>query len=136
MSKSYDISETQFILQGSSKFKNLGPFSETDNTSKIEAHIQRRILQLKKDDLHLSKIYNSIRPTGSQRPRIYGLPKIYKKDAPLCLIFSMTGPAQHQLAQSLTSVINPVLLLYSIHCIFDSFTFADKVRTLNFLSSV
>ena len=48
----------------------------------------------------------------------------------------MTGSAQHQLAQWLTSVIDPVLSLYSIHCITDSFTFADKVRTFNFPPSV
>ena len=44
----------------------------------------------------------------------------------------MTGSAQYQLAQWLMSVIDPVLSLYSTHCISDSFTFADKVKTLNF----
>ena len=48
----------------------------------------------------------------------------------------MTGSAQHQLAQWLTSVIDHVLSLYSTHCIFDSFTFADKVKTFNFPPSV
>ena len=48
----------------------------------------------------------------------------------------MTGSAQHQLTQWLTSVIDPVLSLYSTHCISDSFTFADKVKTSNFPPSV
>ena len=48
----------------------------------------------------------------------------------------MTGSAQHQLPQWLTSVIDPVLSLYSTHCISDSFTFADKVKTFNFPPSV
>ena len=48
----------------------------------------------------------------------------------------MTGSAQHQLAQWLTSVIDPVLSLYSTNCISDSFTFADKVKTFNFPPSV
>ena len=48
----------------------------------------------------------------------------------------MTGSAQHQLAQWLTSVIDPVLSLYSTYCISDSFTFADKVKTFNFPPSV
>ena len=43
----------------------------------------------------------------------------------------MTSSAQHQLSQWLTSVIDPVLSLYSTHRIFDSFTFADKVKTFN-----
>ena len=81
-------------------------------------------------------IYSRIRPTGSQRPRMYGLPKIHKQDVPLRPILSMIGSAQHQLAQWLTSVIDPVLSLYSTHCISDSFTFADKVKTFNFPPSV
>ena len=48
----------------------------------------------------------------------------------------MTGSAQHQLAQWLTSVIDPVLSLYSTYCISDFFTFADKVKTFNFPPSV
>ena len=44
----------------------------------------------------------------------------------------MSGSTQHQLAQWLTSVIDSVLSLYSTHCISNSFTFADKVKTFNF----
>ena len=77
-----------------------------------------------------------IRPTGSQRPRMFGLPKIHKQDVPLRSILSMSGSAQHQLAQWLTSVVDPVLSLYSTHCISDFFTFADKVETFNFPPSV
>ena len=98
MNKIDYISKMDFILQGNSKFENLGPSSEFDNTVKIEAHIQRRLLQLKKEGLLPSKIYSRIRPTGSQRPRMYGLPKIHKQDVPLRPILSMTGSAQHQLA--------------------------------------
>ena len=67
---------------------------------------------------------------------MYGLPKIHKQDVPLRPILSMTGSAQHQLAQWLTSVIDPVLSLYSTYCISDSFTFTDKVKTFNFPPSV
>ena len=48
MNKIDYISKLDFILQDISKFENLGPSSEFDNTAKIEAHIQRRLLQLKK----------------------------------------------------------------------------------------
>ena len=82
MNKSDYISKMHCMLQDSSKFENLGP-SKTDNTAKIKAHIQRRLLQLKKEGLLPSKIYSRIRPTGSQRPRVYGFPKIHKQDVPL-----------------------------------------------------
>ena len=80
MNKIDYISKRNFILQDNSKFENLGPSSEFDNTAKIKAHIQRRLPQLKKEGLHPSKIYSRIRPTGSQRHRTYGLPKIHKKN--------------------------------------------------------
>ena len=40
MNKSDYISKMDFILQDNSKFENLGPSSEFDNTAKIEAHIR------------------------------------------------------------------------------------------------
>ena len=67
---------------------------------------------------------------------MYDLRKIHKQGVPLRPILSMTGSAQHQLAQWLTSVIDLVLSLYSTHCISDSFTFADKVKTFNVPPSV
>ena len=60
MNKIDYISKMDFILQDNSKFENLGPSSEFDNTVKIEAHIQRRLLQLKKEGLLPSKIYSRI----------------------------------------------------------------------------
>ena len=48
----------------------------------------------------------------------------------------MTGSAQHQLAKWLTTVIDPVLSLYSTYCISDSFTFADQIKSFKFPSSV
>ena len=68
---------------------------------------------------------------GSQRPRMYGLPKIHKKDVPFRPILSMTGSAQHQLATWLTSVLQPVLFLYSSYCIQDSFSFVNAIRSSN-----
>ena len=67
MNKSDYISKMDFILQDSYKFENLGPSSKTDNSAKIEAHIQRRLLQLNRDGFFPSKIYNSIQLISSQR---------------------------------------------------------------------
>ena len=136
MNKSDYISKMDFVLQDNSKFKNLGLSSEFDNTAKIEAHIQRRLLQLKKEGLLPSKIYSRLQPIGSQRLPMYGFSKIHKQDVPLRPMLSMTGLAQHQLAQWLTSVIDSVFSLHSTLCISDSFTFADKVKTFNFPSFV
>ena len=93
------------------------------------------LLQLKKECLISKQVYEAIRPAGSQRPRMYGLPKIHKKDVPLRPILSMTGSAQHQLAKWLTSLLQPVLQNLSSNCVSDSFTFVKKFRKFTFSPS-
>ena len=41
----------KIILNDSSKFLDLGPATNNDNTAKIESRIQRRLLKLKKKNL-------------------------------------------------------------------------------------
>ena len=43
----------------------------------------------------------------------------------------MIGSSQHQLAKYLSSILQPVLELYSEHCVKDSFTFTNTLRNLN-----
>ena len=47
-------------------------------TAKIEAKIQRHLLQLSNGGVMHESIYKEIRPTGSLRPRLYGLPNVHK----------------------------------------------------------
>ena len=48
-------------------------------------------------------------------------------------ILTMAGSAPHQLAQWLTSVIDPVSLLHSTHCISNFFTLFTRLELLTFL---
>ena len=76
------LSKKESILNDQSKFCRLGPAPGNGNTVKIESKIRRRLLQMHKDDLLPTGVYEVIRPTGSHCPRMYGLPKIKKKDVP------------------------------------------------------
>ena len=67
---------------------------------------------------------------------MYGLPKIHKKNTPLCPILFMTGSAQHELAKYLSFILKPVLNLYSINCVKDSFIFAQTIRDFNLESTI
>ena len=125
------VSKMESILNDQSKFCRLGPAPDNDNTVKIESKIQRRLLQTHKDDLLPTGVYEVIRSTGSQRPRMYGLPKIHKKDVPFRPNLSLTGSPQHQLATWLTSLLQLVLSLYSSYCIQYSFSFVDAIRSSN-----
>ena len=93
------------VLNDITKFFDLGPVTNKDNTAKIKSRIQRRLLQLRKESLISNQVYEAIQSTGSKRPRIFSLPKIHKKDVPLRPILSMTGSAQHQFAKWLTSLL-------------------------------
>ena len=112
------------ILDDPSKFKKLGPTSSNDNTVNIDS---KRLLELFKEDLISESLYQNIRPTGSQRPRMYGLPKTHKTNVPLRPILSMIGSSHHELSKWLTSLLELVLKRFLTHCIRDSFTFADAI---------
>ena len=64
------IAKIETISCDGNKFICLGPAEENNNTAKLETKLQRRLLQLKKDGQLTPSIYNNIRPTGSQRPRM------------------------------------------------------------------
>ena len=91
MNKTDYIFKMESILHDEFKFKALGPVHSNDNTAKLESQLQRRLLKLHKDDLLPPGVYEAIRPTGSLRPRMYGLPKTHKEDIPLRPILSMVG---------------------------------------------
>ena len=87
------------ILHDETKFERVGPASMCDNTAAIESRLQRRLLELFMAKLIPVEVYRFIRPTGSQKPRMYGLPKTHKPKVPLRLILSMTGSAHHELSK-------------------------------------
>ena len=76
-------------------------------------------------------IYDAIRTTGSQKPRMYGLPKTRKEGTALRPILSMTGSSHHELGKWLAGLLQPVLERFSSHRISDSFTFAKTMQNLD-----
>ena len=49
----------------------------------FKAKIQRRLLQLSNGGVMHESVYKEIRPTGSLRTRLHGLPKVHKKSKSL-----------------------------------------------------
>ena len=131
LNKSYYVDKTNQILDDQLKFKRLGPVSSNDNTASIESRLQKRLFDLVKTDLMPKWIYDAIRPTGSQRLRMYDLLKTHKEGTPLRPILSMTGSSHHELSKWLAGLLQPVLEWFSSHCISDSFTFAKTMQNLD-----
>ena len=80
-----------------------------------------------------------IKPIGSIRPRLYGLPKLQKQDIPLRPILSMIKSLQQRLAKFLNFHFDPVLKFYSRYTVKDYFAFINEIKHLKakntFLSS-
>ena len=118
------------ILSDKNKFVKLGPTSKLDFTAKIEDAFQRKLRTFLKEGKIQKSTYDSIRPNGSQRPKLYGLPKTHKPDCPLRPILSMINSPQHKLAKFLVSILKPVSDKYSAHTVSDSFNFVQSLQTL------
>ena len=83
LNKSDYVTNMRNILNDASKFECLGPAATADRTSAIETKLQNRLRELLKSEQLPKQVYDEVRPTGSQRPRMYGLPKTHKIGTPL-----------------------------------------------------
>ena len=93
------IEKMSTILSDTNTFVPLGPVSSHDRTSRSEAKLQKFLFGLNKSKNLSHYLYTRVRPTGSQLPRLHGLPKNHKTDVPLRLTLSMIGSAQHHLGK-------------------------------------
>ena len=128
MDRSDYVAKMRTILDCPDKFVELGPASTYDFTSQIESAFQRRLRSLLNGKSITQEIFETIRPVGSQRPKMYGLPKVHKENVPLRPVLSMIGSPQHLVAKWLVKMLQPVLMRYSTHVVKDSFTFAKEIQ--------
>ena len=123
------IDKTSLLVVGNSKFECIGGADDHDRTNLNEKALPAFLLRQYKSNKISKSFYQRIPPTGSTRRRIYGLPKVHKpQPIPLRPIFSMIGSPQHQMANWLAEILQPVLDKYASHVIKDSFEFADLIR--------
>ena len=68
------------ILDDKTKFVKMGPASDFDNIVKIKKKIIATLKDLVCKKEKSQETFNEIKPIGSIRPRLYGLPKMHKKE--------------------------------------------------------
>ena len=131
MNKNDYMDKMKTILEDESKFIKLGPVSDFDNILKIEKKINAVFKRLVSSEELSQAIVDDLKPVGSMRPRLYGLPKLHKPDKPLRPILSMINSPQHGLAKFLNIMLEPVITYFSKFVVKDSFVVIQKIRNIN-----
>ena len=83
MKKSDYIAKMNDVLNDKSKFICIGPVSEKDHTTRAETSMQNLLRSLHKKKELDDATYEKVRPVGATCPRMYGVPKVHKSNAPL-----------------------------------------------------
>ena len=117
------------ILLDRTKFRMIGDADAVDNTALDERALQAFLLRAKNVGDLPKAVYERIRPVGSTRPRMYGLPKVHKEGVPLRPILSMINSPHHEMAKWLGEVLQPVVKLYAQHTVSDAFQFCSDLET-------
>ena len=96
-------------------------------TQAQETKISRMLRELHKKKEITNPIYDRLRPTGSQPPRLYGLPKIHKQSVLLRPIISCIGSPSYKLSKYIASFISPLAGKTTSH-VLNSKHFAETIR--------
>jgi hypothetical protein len=130
MDKNDYISKMNAILSDRSKFNPLF----VDPTLQRENSLKRLLLRLKNEHLISDAFHNTARPTGSAPGRLYGLPKMHKKQQnyPLRPVLSSIRTFNYGLAKAFKQMLSSIIKKDTI--IKDSFAFVDELKSLKHLS--
>ena len=69
---------------------------------KEEEIVCEALEELKKENKISEKLFNKLKPIGSQPPRLYGLAKIHKNNVPLRPVLSMPGSSYYKIAKKVS----------------------------------
>ena len=103
----------------------MSEFDRTINIVTEICHHLKRVMELNEIS---ENEFNIIKPIGSSRPRMYGLPNIHNAGCPLRPFLSMSGSPQYSFSRWLCSLLQPVVYLYGTRCVRDWFHLLDELR--------
>ena len=97
-----------------------------DPTLSLERKIIKQLMDLRHRDILPKNMYYRLRPSGSQTPLFYGLPKIHKENIPLRPIVSACGSVTYKVTKLLAQTLEP-LCGNTVHHVKNSTDFASSV---------
>ena len=97
---------------------NNGPYTkiQKDPTESVKKEARQKLSLLKDSGKIDQQLYFKLKPTDSQAPRLYGLPKIHKPAVPIRPIVSYTNSPLYQLSRDIADILRPYTKLNQQHC--------------------
>ncbi|CAI2738933.1 unnamed protein product [Dicrocoelium dendriticum] len=123
------INKLEKVLSDESKFSRM--IGEKDQTERIENQIIKSLRDLRNNGHISNTLYDSLKPSGTNVPRLYGLPKIHKTGVPLRPILSMVNSPYHAVAQWLVEILEPVRQRLTHYSLRDTFHFIESIKDRN-----
>ena len=86
-----------------------GPYTKLkkDPTSSVVSKVTKKLIELRDNNLIKRQEYIKLKPTGTQPPRFYGLPKIHKDGIPMRPIVSYTGTPLYEISKYIANILRP-----------------------------
>ena len=101
-------SEYESKMDKLTKDKDTYELLKKDPTRSVKTKLVNILIKWKQDKKVSDTLYHKLYPTAENVPKLYGLPKIHKKDAPLRPIVSSSGSVLYATAKYVASVISPL----------------------------
>ena len=99
-----------------------------DPTNKQKNRLINILRRIKSEGRLEKHTYKKMYPTGASSPKLYGLPKIHKKDIPLRPIVSSQGSVSYGVAKELARILKP--LSRNNHQVNNSTEFTDVIKKM------
>ncbi|CAH8678749.1 unnamed protein product [Schistosoma rodhaini] len=129
MNKKDYVEKMEAMLNDPIKFQKVT--SHSDINKKVENQLTNSLKDLKNKGIITKEILDSIKPSGSYTPRLYGLPKVHKPGLPLRPVLDMFDSPYHKIAKWLVRILEPLHKSIVSTSVKDVFDFTSKVENMN-----
>ena len=98
-----------------------------DPSKKLQRKLNDKLFQLHQANILKKLLYSRLSCSIAQTPKLYGLPKIHKENAPLRPIFSFCSSPTYELSKYLVGILKP-LTEKSKHRLINSEAFVARIK--------
>ena len=110
------LDRTEYTNNAQDLLKDEGTYREikTDPTNKLKNKLINLLKNIKADGGIIDHLYKKMYPTGAVAPKLYGLPKIHKRDILLRHTVSSRGSTAYEMAKQLARILRSLVANYPI----------------------